>query len=355
MDDGNIYAGLMSGLEDNKTVESNKGFSDLGSALRADPAAREKAESMSGAEFVGWLEASDSPFKDVYNGFIAEFGHRSGTRELNAPRWAEDPDYVMGMALQMCAGDVDLRKEFENGVRRREETEAMVKEKLGFFRRKLLFKVLRYARTYLIFRENQRFYLDHIMYRNRLIFLEEGRRLCERGLLDDREDIFFLEDTEAIDVLNGKDIGTVRDIVAPRKAEFMRYRDRLPPKFLLNGRDFDDEPVSHGDTLVGAASSPGSYTGKVRVIMDVRDLGQVEKGEILVTSNTDPGWTVVFSKLGGLITETGGILCHGAVISREYRIPAVTAVKSATTALHTGDTVVVDGSKGEITILEGTE
>ena len=354
-DDGNIYAGLMSGLEDNKTVESNKGFSDLGSALRADPAAREKAESMSGAEFVGWLEASDSPFKDVYNGFIAEFGHRSGTRELNAPRWAEDPDYVMGMALQMCAGDVDLRKEFENGVRRREETEAMVKEKLGFFRRKLLFKVLRYARTYLIFRENQRFYLDHIMYRNRLIFLEEGRRLCERGLLDDREDIFFLEDTEAIDVLNGKDIGTVRDIVAPRKAEFMRYRDRLPPKFLLNGRDFDDEPVSHGDTLVGAASSPGSYTGKVRVIMDVRDLGQVEKGEILVTSNTDPGWTVVFSKLGGLITETGGILCHGAVISREYRIPAVTAVKSATTALHTGDTVVVDGSKGEVTILEGTE
>jgi pyruvate,water dikinase len=193
------------------------------------------------------------------------------------------------------------------------------------------------------------------MYRNRLIFLEEGRRLCERGLLDDREDIFFLEDTEAIGVLNGDDIGSIRDIVAPRKAEFMRYRDRLPPKFLLNGRDFDDEPISHGDTLVGAASSPGSYTGRVRVIMDVRDLGQVEKGEILVTSNTDPGWTVVFSKLGGLITETGGILCHGAVISREYRIPAVTAVKSATSVLHTGDTVVVDGSKGEVTILEGKE
>jgi pyruvate,water dikinase len=107
--------------------------------------------------------------------------------------------------------------------------------------------------------------------------------------------------------------------------------------------------------LYGAASSPGRYQGRVRIIMDVRDLGQVEKGEILVTSNTDPGWTVVFSKLGGLITETGGILCHGAVISREYRIPAVTAVKSATTALHTGDLVSVDGSKGEVTILEETQ
>ena len=354
-DDGSIYAGLMSGLEDNKTIETNKGFSDLGVALRKDPEAREKAASMGGEEFLSWLDSSDSEFKDAYGKFIAEFGHRSGTRELNAPRWAEDPDYVIGMALQMCSGGVDLREEFANGVKRREETEAEIKGKLGLFKRTLMFKVLKYARTYLIFRENQRFYLDHIMYRNRLIFLEEGRRLCERGLLGDREDIFFLEDTEAIDILEGKDIGDIKDIIAPRKAEFMRYRDRLPPKFLLDGVDFDDEPTSHGDVLTGAASSPGTYRGRIRVIMDVRELGQVEKGEILVTSNTDPGWTVAFSKLGGLITETGGILCHGAVISREYRIPAVTAVKSATSILKTGDVAIVDGSKGEVTILEGTE
>ena len=351
-DDGSIYAGLMSGLEDNKTIETNKGFSDLGVALRNDPEVRKKAESMAPAEFVAWLQTSDAPFKDVYNKFIKDFGHRSGTRELNALRWAEDPDYVMGIALQMAAGDVDLREEFKNGVKRREDTEADIKKRLGFFRRKLIMTVLKYARTYLIFRENQRFYLDHMMYRNRLIFLEQGRRMAEKGLIDDREDIFFLEDTEAIDILNGKNIGDIKALIAPRKAEFMKYRDRLPPKFLLNGVDFDDDPISHGDVLVGAASSPGSYRGKVRIIMDVRDLGEVEKGEILVTSNTDPGWTVVFSKLGGLITETGGILCHGAVISREYRIPAVTAVKSASTTLHTGDLVLVDGTKGEVTILE---
>lgn len=351
-DDGTLYAGLMSGLSDNKTIETNKGFSDLGVALRNDPETKAKAESMPAKEFVDWLQTTDVPFKDAYNGFIKEFGHRSGTRELNALRWAEDPDYVMNMAIQMCESGADLRKEFESGIKRREETEKQIKGKLGFFRRGLLFKVLKYARTYLIFRENQRFYLDHMMYRNRLIFLEQGRRLCENGLIDDREDIFFLEDTEAVAILRGEDIGCIKDIVAPRKTEFMKYRDRLPPKFLLNGVDFDDDPVSHGDTLIGAASSPGRYQGRVRVIMDVRDLNQVEKGEILVTSNTDPGWTVVFSKLGGLITETGGILCHGAVISREYRIPAVTAVKSATTALHTGDLVSVDGSKGEVTILE---
>ena len=351
-DDGTIYAGLMSAPENNKTVETNKGFSDMGKALRNDPVAREKAESMPAAEFVEWLQTSDSPFKQAYNDFIKEFGHRSGTRELNAPRWAEDPEYVMGVAMQMCNGDSDLREEYDRSVERRKQTEEEVRSRLGFFKRALLFKVLGYARTYLTFRENQRFYLDHMMYRNRLIFLEEGRRLCEKGLIDEKDDIFFLEDTEAIDILRGGDASGIRERIAPRKAEFMKYRDRLPPKFLYNGVDFDDEPISHGATLIGAASSPGSYKGRVRVIMDVRDLGQVEKGEILVTSNTDPGWTVVFSKLGGLITETGGILCHGAVISREYRIPAVTAVKSATTILHTGDYVSVDGSKGEVTILE---
>ncbi|AGI47753.1 Phosphoenolpyruvate synthase/pyruvate phosphate dikinase [Thermoplasmatales archaeon BRNA1] len=354
-DDGTIYAGLMSAPEDNKTVETNKGFSDMGKSLRENPETREKAESMPAEEFVEWLQSSDSPFREVYNQFIRDFGHRSGTRELNAKRWAEDPEYVIGVALQMCRGDSDLREEFDRSVVRRQETEREVRSRLGFFRRVLLFKVLKYARTYLTFRENQRFYLDHMMYRNRLIFLEEGRRLCERGLIDDNEDIFFLEDTEAIAILRGGDASSARSLIAPRKAEFMKYRDRLPPKFLLDGVDFDDDPVSFGATLVGAASSPGSYRGRVRVIMDVRDLGQVEKGEILVTSNTDPGWTVVFSKLGGLITETGGILCHGAVISREYRIPAVTAVKSATTVLHTGDLVSVDGSKGEVTILEEKE
>ncbi len=354
-DDGTVYAGLMCAPDDNKTVETNKGFSDLGKALRAEPDVFAKSQSMPAAEFVEWLQSSDCAFKDAYNSFIAEFGHRSGTRELYAPRWAEDPEYVMGVAVQMYRSGSDLREEFERSVERRKETEADVRKRLNPLKRMLLFKVLGYARTYLTFRENQRFYLDHMMYRNRLIFLEQGRRLFERGLIDEREDVFFLEDDEAVAILRGGDASGLREKIAPRKAEFMKYRDRLPPKFILNGVDFDDEPMTHGDVLVGAASSPGRYTGKVRVVMDVRGLEQVEKGEILVTSNTDPGWTVVFSKLGGLITETGGILCHGAVISREYRIPAVTAVKSATTILRTGDTVSVDGSSGEVEILEAKE
>jgi phosphohistidine swiveling domain-containing protein len=91
----------------------------------------------------------------------------------------------------------------------------------------------------------------------------------------------------------------------------------------------------------------------VRVVESIEQLSDIKEGEILITSNTDPGWTAVFSKIGGLITETGGILSHGAVVSREYGIPAVTAVKGATKIFITGQWITLDGNEGLIYIREG--
>ncbi len=102
------------------------------------------------------------------------------------------------------------------------------------------------------------------------------------------------------------------------------------------------------NAIYGAAASPGIFTGQARVVESIEELSQLEDDEILITSNTDPAWTAVFSKVGGLITETGGILSHGAVISREYRIPAVTAVKGATNLFKTGEKLVVDGNEGVV-------
>ena len=103
--------------------------------------------------------------------------------------------------------------------------------------------------------------------------------------------------------------------------------------------------------IIGTSASPGISTGLVRVVDSINELSEVETGEILVTSNTDPGWTPVFSKLGGLIIETGGILSHGAIVSREYGIPAVTAVKNAKQIFKTGQKVTVDGNDGIIYII----
>ncbi len=141
----------------------------------------------------------------------------------------------------------------------------------------------------------------------------------------------------------------LRDKISERKKEFYRYKSALPPKFLKNGIEFDDTVMEYDkNAIYGAAASPGIFNGPARVVESIEELSQLKENEILITSNTDPAWTVIFSKLGGLITETGGILSHGAVISREYRIPAVTAVKGATKIFKTGEDIIIDGNEGVI-------
>ena len=137
--------------------------------------------------------------------------------------------------------------------------------------------------------------------------------------------------------------------ISERKKEFYRYKSSLPPKFLKNGIEFDDTIMEYNkNAIYGAAASPGTFSGIARVVESIEELSQLEDNEILITSNTDPAWTVIFSKISGLITETGGILSHGAVISREYRIPAVTAVKGATKIFKTGEELVIDGNEGVV-------
>jgi phosphohistidine swiveling domain-containing protein len=224
----------------------------------------------------------------------------------------------------------------------------------GGFAKKRIFKiVLKYAQTYLVFRENQRFYLDHILMRQRRLFMEYGRRFAERGWMDQPDDIFFLSKEEIFQIgKEGK--ADARPKIAANRKEFDRYRDKLPPKFLRGKVEFDDTVVRLGNSMkiTGVSASPGVRKGRIRVVESIEHLSEVKESEILVTSNTDPGWTAVFSKIGGLVTETGGILSHGAVVSREYGIPAVTAVKGATKILKTGQQVTLDGNDGIIYLEE---
>jgi pyruvate,water dikinase len=356
---GVYYSKLISGLEDNKTLKTNIAMAKLARHAQNDPAVREL---LSGGDSRKALEAIGSdPRFTVFNGeldkFLKEYGHRSHTREMYFPRWADDPSLVIDVVRALVSSEVgDLEKMERDRVRERREAEKEVMENLGRLRygyaRRLIFRpVLNFAQIYLMFRENQRFYLDHMILRWRTLFLEYGRRLTERGMLDEPSDVFFLSKEEVFDLCaNG---GNVKADIAVRRADFERYRDMLPPKFLRGNVEFDDTVVRGADTVrvSGVSASPGVVTGRIRVVQNIEALPTVREGDIMVTSNTDPGWTAVFSKLGGLITETGGILSHGAVVSREYGIPAVTAVKDATGFFRTGQRVTLDGNDGTIYIL----
>jgi pyruvate,water dikinase len=104
--------------------------------------------------------------------------------------------------------------------------------------------------------------------------------------------------------------------------------------------------------MLGVPASPGQVRGRARVVLDVTGLAGVAAGEILVTRQTDPGWTPAFARLAGLVLETGGVLAHGASLCREYGLPFVTAVEAATTRIADGDTISVSGSDGTIEILQ---
>jgi pyruvate,water dikinase len=354
---GAIYSKLISGLPDNKTITTNSALVRLAKAARQDRHVLELLKKTSSHDFARALrtDGSQSEFSRKFDEFLAEYGHRSHTREIYFPRWADDPSLVVDVLKALVtASEVDIDALERQKHEERTDAEKLVLERISKLRfgliKKLLFKtVLKYAQTYLMFRENQRFYLDHQIYRQRRLFMEYARRFAERGIIDTPSDIFFLSKEEIFRIAS-RQLSISKAAIAERRREFDQYSDRLPPKFLRGTTEFDDTVVSEAGALkiTGTAASPGIATGLVRVAFSVNDLPQVREGEILVTSNTDPGWTPVFPKLGGLVTETGGILSHGAVVSREYNIPAVTAVKDATKMLKTGQEITVDGNDGTI-------
>lgn len=356
--DGSLYAGLISGLDDNKTIMMNIRFSDLAKILRKDRKLLTKinATDLSSHDEleINKLISSNKKFKKEFKKFIKDYGHRSNTREILYPRWREDKAYVLEVIKLLSSSDLDLRKKESESRYNRFKTEKEVlkkikKQKGGFFKAKIFSIVLNLAQTYLTFRENQRFYLDHLLFRQRLMLLEMGRRLVTRKVINEMDDVFFLYEAELFEIFN-KELDESFDIsnmISKRKIEFYRYKSSLPPKFIKNGIEFDDTVMEYDQNAVyGAAASPGVFNGVARVVESIDELSELEDNEILITSNTDPAWTAVFSKVGGLITETGGILSHGAVISREYRIPAVTAVKGATKLFKTGEELVIDGNEG---------
>lgn len=359
---GVLYSKLITGLPDNKTIVTNIAITKLAKEAKKDKRVRDLINGLPSSEFLDRLNKDEElkEFSYKFNEFMYDYGHRSHTREIYYPRWIDDPSLVTEVLKSlMDSAEVDLE---EVEKRRREERlkaeveviDAVSKTKNGFIKKLVFAKVLDYSQRYLIFRENQRFYLDHEITRERRLFMEYGRRFLERGIIDSQRDIFFFSKEEIFEISKGELI-IDKTTIKKRKEEFEKYKSILPPKFLRGNVEFDDS-IERQDNLVkitGTSSSPGIASGIIRVVESIRELPDVKDEEILVTSNTDPGWTPVFSKIGGLITETGGVLSHGAVVSREYGIPAVTAVSNATKIFKNGQKVKIDGNEGVIYLVEG--
>jgi len=215
------------------------------------------------------------------------------------------------------------------------------------------------TQIYTRYRENQRYHLDYVLCHMRRLLLESGRRLVEAGVLSEAPDVFFMSEPEFRAALSSPVRETeLQDRIAERKAHHDKWKDRLPATYLFDDVETEGEvaegeslrPVAVADgSVAGVGAARGDAKGRLCVLTELSQLGEIEPGDILVAVNIDPGWTNVFPLLNGIITETGGLLSHGALLAREYGIPAVMGVPNATTRFSTGDAVRLDGTSGVVT------
>ena len=190
----------------------------------------------------------------------------------------------------------------------------------------------------------------------RKVLLTLGQRLREQGILADCDDIVFLEVSEVEPVALGTACFDARGRVAARRKQYQRNLGLKPPPVVVGRfcQNPPDAPVPDGklEVLEGIPVSPGIVTGPAKVILRNNDHEQVLPGEILIAPFTDPARTPYFVTAAGVVMDQGGTLSHGSIVAREYGLPAVTNVSSATHIIRTGDRVQVDGNRGRVIILK---
>ncbi len=290
--------------------------------------------------------------REALGQFMDEFGHRCPAEpEISLPRWVEAPEQIIALAAGYLsaapAEQENPRQPSAQAARRAFE------KQLDPFRRSLFRRVLLLAQNQVRRRDNSRHFMAKVELSRRLLFVELGKRWHERGILSAVEDIFFLTHGEiGLVIENGDATGLPRSIPAltaeRRQAYDFWCSYPFPEAVDAGGNLLPNPQLSPAEGLQGVPASGGKATGPVRIIRSPLEAGRLQPGDILVTLATDPGWTPVFPLAAGLILVYGGQLSHGAIVAREYGVPAVVNVAEAMTRLQEGMVVTVDGSSGRV-------
>lgn len=313
---------------------------------------------------------STSPFRGAFERFLQEFGHRAVYEvDVANPRWSEDPTYLLTQIRSLIALN-PIPNPREDAKRRRLKAEAEVASHTRLLRPLIRWLARRLRHSFAL-REAAKSALVAFLTPTRAALLEVGRRLVNAGKLAQVDDIFFLSAVDVEMLLLGLWDGTgCEDLVADRKAQYQQWLTEAPPDVFLVDHDGELLPWSgealpgiaasapqqpaapaDGDKLVGIAVSSGTAHGTVRVLRHPHEGHLLQPGEILVAPSTDPGWTPLFLRAAAVVMEVGGYQSHGAIVTREYGLPAVVNIPDLLHILHDGDEVLVDGDAGTVTIV----
>ncbi len=353
------------GLPHNVTTEMDLALWACAQTIRSSPEAVSHFAATDAAGLAADWKARrlPEPAQGAVDAFMQRYGMRGLAEiDMGRPRWREDAApvfHALQSYLQITAPEQAPDAIFARGAVAAEATlNALIatarRTRGGALRAQLMRFFGTRVRELTGLRENPKFFAIRMMGIHRAGLLRVGADMVKAGTLTQADDLFYLH----LDELNALAKGEPRDwkaVVAENRAAYQREMRRQSPRLLLgDGRAFYAGlgAQTGANELHGSPVSPGVVENVVHVILDPRG-ARLEPGEILVCPGTDPSWTPLFLTAGGLIMEVGGMMTHGAVVAREYGIPAVVSVHEATTRLKTGQRVRVDGATGRIIVING--
>lgn len=302
------------------------------------------------------------PLNEQLASFLQRHGHRCPNEvEFLKPRWIEAPEQVIALvANYLEAGEMVNPIEAEERQRqKRAEAVTQIEAELDPLRRGIFRALLKKAQQAIPIRDNSRYFVTKFLFPMRKLYALLGQRWAERDWLKSPDDIFFLTVTEIQAIVGAGTPSAVsqdlRKLTANRRLAYEYWFTVVPPVVIgPDGKPIIEEEEENVHVLEGIAASGGQVRGKARIVLDPSEAAALRAGEILVTQATDPGWTPVFPLVSGLVLEIGGQISHGAIVAREYGIPAVVNVIGATRHIHDGQIITVDGTNGRVLLEEET-
>ncbi|MEU4330095.1 rifamycin-inactivating phosphotransferase [Nonomuraea dietziae] len=347
---------------DNVTSEMGLALLDVADVIRPHP---EVVAFLRGVEDEGFLDelpkfAGGSEARDAIEAYLDRYGMRCvGEIDITRPRWRERPTTLVPVILDNVKlfGPGAAERRFEQGRQEAEKKERDVLSRLralpdGERKADEAKRMIDRVRTFIGYREYPKYGIVSRLLVYKQALLEEAERLARADVLPEKEDIFYLTFQELHDVVRTNQVDD--RLIRQRKDAYRSYHALTPPRVLTSDGEAitgayrrDDVPAG---ALIGLPVSAGTIEGRARVILDMAE-AELEAGDILVTAHTDPSWTPLFVAVSGLVTEVGGLMTHGAVIAREYGLPAVVGVVDATRLIRNGQRIRVHGTDGYVEIL----
>jgi len=353
---------LTQSVPHNVTSEMGLALLDVADVIRSHPNVVDFLEHVDDEDFLNALPklAGGREARDAIRAWLDKYGMRcAGEIDITRPRWTERPrtllPLILGNVRNFEPGGAERR--FEQGRQDASKKEEELLARLralpdGQQKADETKRMIDRVRTFAGYREYPKYGMVSRYFVYKQALLEEAERLVQARVLQEKEDIFYLRFDELQEVVRTNRVD--EQLISERKNAFKSYQALTPPRVLTSDGEAIAGSYRRGDfpdgALVGLAVSAGIVEGRARVVLDMAD-AQLEPGDILVTAYTDPSWTPLFVSIKGLVTEVGGLMTHGAVIAREYGLPAVVGVEHATRLIRDGQRIRINGTDGYVEIL----